>query len=155
MPAGETLTPTQATALRALVNLCSDGGASFSGWQTASGLKKNRLAEAIGALRAGAYFEKVGDDGRGARYVATAKGRAAVGNGDRSGGSGIGPDGPNGPSPNRSGWSGPPTKGDRPDLGPGPNHPDFDPSLDPENPEIVEGVPDSDSGEATGGATLH
>ncbi len=42
-------------------------------------IPKNRLAEAIGALRAGAYIEKVGDDGRGARYVATPKGRDAVG----------------------------------------------------------------------------
>ena len=87
----------------------------------------------------------------GARYVATAKGRAAVTGSDRSERSGIGPDGPTGPSPNRSGRSGPPYKGDRPDLGPGPNGADYSSLSDPENPEVVDGWPN----EETGGSTIH
>lgn len=71
------LSGSRESALRALVHLFDEEGATFTKWQRASKIAETTLRRVRGELEHAGYIEKHGT-GRGARYVATTKGLEAI-----------------------------------------------------------------------------
>src|SRR5439155_20263809 len=76
-PARDEVTGARAKALRTLVELFDEEGATFTEWLKNSHIPETTRRRVKKDLEGAGYVEKVGK-GRGGKYVAAAKGRAAL-----------------------------------------------------------------------------
>jgi hypothetical protein len=138
--AGARLSANALRALRALANFGQDVGATFVGWRDASGITKSTFLRISTHLKQDEFVIVTGE-GRGALYFATVKGREAIEGSTRVHEGSTDPTGPDrtrvhsGPHSFRSGPMDPTVNSNAAHL-------------DPENPDVVDGVPNR-------GETIH